>query len=192
LRAIVKERPRIGSVEYRGNKDLNTTKINEALEKEKIDLHVGNTIEQTLVQRAAEAIKRAYAENGFEGVSVDPTTENMLEAGEKKVVFNITEGIKATVAAIDFVGNTHFSDRRLRRQMKEVQPNNIVSWIRKKNLYIPSKLDEDLENVKNYYQDYGYTSVSFGEPQITTVRQGKKPRVKITIPVKEGTVHTFG
>jgi len=59
VRAIVKERPRIGSVEYRGNKELNTTKINEALEKDKIDLHVGNTIEQTLVQRAAEAIKRA-------------------------------------------------------------------------------------------------------------------------------------
>ncbi|PYQ57135.1 MAG: hypothetical protein DMF58_19055, partial [Acidobacteria bacterium] len=77
VRAIVKERPRIGSVEYRGNKELNNTKINEALEKEKIDLHVGNTIEQTLVQRAAEAIKRAYTESGFEGVSVDPTTEGM-------------------------------------------------------------------------------------------------------------------
>jgi outer membrane protein insertion porin family len=192
VRVTVKERPRIGSVEYRGNKDLNTTKISEALEKEKIDLHVGNTIEQTLVQRAAEAIKRAYAENGFEGVSVDPTTENMLEAGEKKIVFNINEGIKATVSAVEFVGNKRFSNRRLRRQMKEVQPNNIVSWIRKKNLYIPSKLDEDLENVKNYYQDFGYTSVSFGEPQITTVRTGKKPRVKITIPVKEGNVHTLG
>src|SRR5437588_12602726 len=43
VRAVVKERPRIGSVEFRGNKDLNTAKINEALEKEKIDLHVGNT-----------------------------------------------------------------------------------------------------------------------------------------------------
>ena len=58
VRAVVKERPRIGSVEFRGNKDLNTTKINEALEKEKIDLHIGNTIEQTLVQRAAEGGRR--------------------------------------------------------------------------------------------------------------------------------------
>src|SRR5207245_9536425 len=62
VRAIVKERPRIGSVEYRGNKELNNTKINEALEKEKIEIHVSNTIEQTLVQRAAEEIKRAYTE----------------------------------------------------------------------------------------------------------------------------------
>ncbi len=192
VRAVVKERPRIGAVEFRGNKELNSSKINEALEKDKIDIHVGNTIEQTLVQRAAESIKRAYAENGFEGVTVDPTTEGMLEPGEQKIVFNINEGIKATISSIEFVGNKRFSSRRLRAHMKEVKPNGIISWIRKKNLYIPSKLDEDLENVKNYYQDYGYQNVTFGEPQIVTVRKGKKPRVKIIIPLQEGMVHTFG
>jgi outer membrane protein insertion porin family len=192
VRAIVKERPRIGAVDYRGNKDLQTTKITEALEKEKIDIHVGNTIEQTLLRRAAEAIKKAYSENGYEGVSVDTTTEDMPEPGEKKIVFNINEGTKAKVASVEFTGNAHFSNRRLRREMKEVQPNNIISWIRKKNLYIPSKLDEDLEHVKNFYQDNGYQTVSFGEPQIITAGTSKKPRVKIVIPVKEGVVHHFG
>lgn len=188
VRAIVKERPRIGSVEYRGNKDLNAQKIGEALEREKIDLHVGNTIEQTLVKRAAETIKRAYSEGGFEGVQVDTIMEDLAEPNEKKIVFVINEGIKAKVAAIDFVGNAHFSDRRLRGAMKDVKKHNIITWIRKKNLYIPSKLDEDLERVKNFYQDHGYQKVTFGDPQIATV--GK--RVKITIPVKEGEVHTFG
>jgi outer membrane protein insertion porin family len=191
VRVVVKERPRIGSVEFRGNKELNTTKINEALERDKVDLHVGNTIEQTLVKRAAEAIKRAYTEGGFEGVQVTPITEETLEPGEKKVVFVINEGIKAKVASIDFVGNRVFSDRRLRGQMKEVKKHNLITWVRKKNLYIPSKLDEDLEHVKNFYQDHGYTEVAFGDPQIQTVGT-RKPRVKITIPVKEGEVHTFG
>ncbi len=188
VRAIVKERPRISSVEYRGNKELNAQKIQEALERDKIDLHVGNTIEQTLVRRAAESIKNAYTEGGFEGVSVDSLTEDLGEPGEKKIVFVINEGVKAKVAAIDFVGNQRFSDRRLRGQMKEVKKHNLITWIRKKNLYIPSKLDEDLEHVKNYYQDHGYQDVSFGDPQIKTV----KKRVRITIPVKEGEVHTFG
>jgi len=192
VRAIVKERPRIGAVEYRGNKELNTAKINEQLEKDKIDLHVGNTVEQTLIRRAAESIKKAYSEGGFEGVTVDTTTEDFSEAGEKKIVFNISEGIKATVARINFTGNAHFSSRILRRQMKEVKENNIVTWVRKKNLYIPSKLDEDLEHVKNYYQDSGYMNVAFGEPQITTGGKAKKPRVTITIPVKEGSIHRFG
>jgi outer membrane protein insertion porin family len=188
VRAIVKERPRISSVEYRGNKELNAQKIQEALEGDKIDLHVGNTIEQTLIRRAAESIKSAYSEGGFEGVQVDALTEDLGEPGEKKIVFVINEGVKAKVAAIDFVGNQRFSDRRLRGEMKEVKKHNLITWIRKKNLYIPSKLDEDLEHVKNYYQDHGYQDVSFGDPQIKTVRK----RVRITIPVKEGEVHTFG
>ena len=188
VRAVVKERPRISSVEYRGNKELNAQKVQEALERDKIDLHVGNTIEQTLVRRAAESIKKAYAEGGFEGVTVDALTEDLGEPGEKKIVFVINEGVKAKVASIDFVGNKKFSDRRLRGEMKEVKKHNLITWIRKKNLYIPSKLDEDLEHVKNYYQDHGYQDVSFGDPQIKTV----KKRVRITIPVKEGEVHTFG
>ncbi|PYQ31005.1 MAG: outer membrane protein assembly factor BamA [Acidobacteria bacterium] len=191
IRVTVKERPRIGAVEFRGNKELNNQKVTEALEREKIDVHVGNTIEQTLVKRAAETIKRAYTEGGFEGVQVDAITEDMLEPGEKKIVFIINEGIKAKVAGIDFVGNAHFSDRRLRSEMKNVKKNNIITWLRKKNLYIPSKLDEDLEHVKNFYQDHGYQAVAFGDPQITTIGK-KKPRVKITIPVKEGEIHTFG
>jgi outer membrane protein insertion porin family len=192
VRAIVKERPRIGAVDFRGNKTLQTQKINEALEREHIDLHVGSTIEQTLIRRASETIKKTYSEGGFEGVQVDAITEDLAEPGEKKIVFVINEGIKAKVSLIDFVGNSHYSDRRLRSVMKDVKKHNLITWIRKKNLYIPSKLDEDLERVKNFYQDHGYQNVTFGDPQIATTGSKKKPRVKITIPVKEGEVHTFG
>jgi len=193
LRAVVKERPRIGSVEFRGNKDLQTAKINEALEKEKIDLHVGSTIEQSLIHRAVEAVKKAYVENGFEDPQVESTMEDLPSSGEKRVVFHITEGIKAKVANVDFTGNSHFSARKLRSVMKEVKPHNIVTWIRKKDLYVPSKLDEDLENLKNFYQDYGYFDVSFGEPKVTTIgKNTKKPRVKVTIPITEGSVYKFG
>jgi outer membrane protein insertion porin family len=188
VRAIVQERARIGSVEYRGNKALSQSKITEALEGDKIDLHVGNTIEQTLIRRAAETIRRAYTEGGFEGVSVDARTEDLDTPGEKKVVFVINEGVKAKVASIDFTGNQRFSDRRLRGEMNEVKKHNLYTWVRKKNLYIPSKLDADLETLRNYYQDHGYQDVSFGDPIVTTA--GK--RVRLTIPVKEGDVHTFG
>ncbi|HEX7705878.1 MAG TPA: outer membrane protein assembly factor BamA [Thermoanaerobaculia bacterium] len=191
VKVTVKERPRIGSVEFRGNKELNQQKINEVLEREKIDIHVGSTIEQTLIRRAAEAIRRAYTEGGFEGVQVDTITEDLGAPNEKKVVFVIEEGIKARVASILFVGNERFSDRRLRGEMTEVKRHNLITWVRKKNLYIPSKLDEDLERVKNFYQDHGYQKVAFGDPQIETVGT-RKPRVRITIPVQEGDVHTFG
>lgn len=191
VKVTVKERPRIGAVEYRGNKNLNLTKINEALEREKIDLHVGNTIELTLIKRAAETIRNAYTEGGFEGVSVETSFEDLPDPSSKRVVFQIHEGIKARVAGIDFVGNKRFSDRRLRRAMKDVKRHNLYTWVRKKNVYVPSKLDEDLERVKNLYLDHGYKDVEFGDPQISTIGT-RRPRVRITIPVKEGDVHKFG
>lgn len=191
VRAIVKERPRIGAVEFRGNKNLQTSKINEALDRAKIDVHVGNTVEQTLIRRAAETIHNTYSEGGFEGVSVETKLEDMPEPNEKRVVFVVNEGVKAKVSRIDFVGNKRFSDRRLRSVMKEVKENGIISMLRKKNLYVPSKLDEDLEKVKNLYQDYGYKDIEFGDPQVEQLK-GRKARVKVTIPVKEGVVHRFG
>lgn len=188
VRAIVRERPRIGAVEFRGNKELTTAKINEALEAEKIDVHVGSTIEQTVIRRAAERIRQTYTDGGFEGVQVDTIIEDLSLPNEKRIVFVINEGIKAKVARIEFVGNQRFSDGRLRSVMKDVKRHNLITWVRKKNLYIPSKLDEDLERIKNYYQDHGYQDVAFGDPQIKTVRN----RVHITIPVTEGEVHKFG
>jgi len=192
VKVVVVERPRIGAVEYRGNKSLTSTKIGEELDKDKIDLHIGNTVDQTVVKRAAESVRKAYAEAGFEGVTVETVTESMVEPGEQKLIFTVNEGIKAKVKAIDFTGNKRFSDRRLRGVMKEVKKSNLITWIRKKNIYTPSKLEEDLEKVKNLYLDHGYKDVEFGDPRIVTVGSAKRPRVRVTIPVKEGDVHTFG
>jgi len=190
IKVTVVERPRIGAVEYRGNKALSNTQILEALQRDKIDLHIGNTVEQILIRRAAESIRKAYAEAGQEGVTVETLLEDMDTPGDKRVVFKIDEGVKARVAGIYFEGNTRFSDRKLRRTMKEVKKHNLITWIRKKNIYTPSKLQEDLERIRNLYQDYGYKDIAFGEPKIETLR-GRKPRVKVTVPVHEGVVHKF-
>ncbi len=189
VKVTVSERPRIGAVEYRGNKDLTNTKINEALQRAKVEIHVGSTLEQLVLRKAAEAIQKAYEEGGHPGVNIATTLEDLPNPAEKKVVFTIDEGAKAKVARVEFTGNERFSDRRLRRSMKEVKKHNLITWIRKKDIYTPSKLEEDLERVKNLYQDYGYKDVAIGDPQISTV--GRKKRVRITIPVREGEVHRF-
>lgn len=191
IQIAVEERPRIGAIEYRGNKELTVAKIQEALEIGKVDLHIGSTVEQSSVRRAAEVIRDAYAEGGYEGVTVEPSFEEMIAANERRLVFQINEGIKARIATIQFQGNERFSDRRLRAAMKETKPTNIYTRLRKRDLYVPSKLEEDLENVRNLYQDYGYKDVALGEVQIETT-EGRKPRVRLTVPINEGDVHTFG
>lgn len=191
VRVTVSERPRIGAVEFRGNKELTVAKVQEALDNAGIDVHIGSTVEQTLIRRAAEAISSAYAEGGFEGVVVDPILEDMISPNEKRVVFQINEGIKARIADIDFTGNERFSDRRLRGAMKEIKESNLYTRLRKRDLYIPSKFEAELENVRNLYRDYGYKDVAIGEVQVGQT-EGRKPRVTLTIPITEGDIHTFG
>lgn len=195
----VAERPRIGAIEYRGNKELTTANIAEALEIGKVDLNVGRTVDQAKIRRAAEVIETAYAENGFDGVTVTPRLEDRPTPNEKRVVFEINEGIKARVDKVVFQGNEEFGNWSLRRAMKDVKAHNLYTWARKRNLYIPSKLDADLELVRNKYLDQGYKDVQFGDPVIEQTEPkrpfpfiGKKqPRVRLTIPVREGTVHNF-
>ncbi|MDX1583842.1 MAG: outer membrane protein assembly factor BamA, partial [Thermoanaerobaculia bacterium] len=187
LRVHVEERPRVSAVEFRGNDTLKASDLNEALEREEIDIHIGTPVEQRILQRAAEAIRRAYSETGHETVDVDMKLEETQVPGERRVVFEIDEGLKARVAQIYFEGNTEFSRLDLLTTMKEVKRHNLVTWVRKKNIYTPSKLQEDLERIRELYQDEGYQDVSFGEPRIE--QTGKY--VNITIPIKEGPVHYF-
>ncbi|MBW3671450.1 MAG: outer membrane protein assembly factor BamA, partial [Acidobacteria bacterium] len=187
LRIHVEERPRVGAVQFRGNEALKTSDINEALERAGVQIHIGSPVEQKVLQRATEAIRTAYVETGHEGVAIDPTLEEMSTPGDRRVVFEIDEGMKARVAQIYFEGNTVFPRLDLLTAMEEVKRHNLVTWVRKKNIYTPSKLQEDLERIRNLYQDEGYQDVSFGEPRLE--QSGKY--VNITIPIREGPVHYF-
>ncbi len=187
LQIHVEERPRVGAIQYTGNEALKVSDINEALEREGVQVHVGSPVEQKTLQRAAEAIRKAYVETGHEGVAVDTTLEEMSSPGDRRVIFQIDEGLKARVSQIYFEGNTVFSRLDLLSAMEAVKRHNLVTWIRKKNIYTPSKLQEDLERIRDLYQDEGYQKVSFGEPQID--QTGKY--INITIPIKEGPVHYF-
>lgn len=187
LRIHVEERPRVGAVEFRGNEAVKVSDINEMLDREGVQIHVGSPVEQRTLQRAVEAIRKLYVEAGHEGVAIDPSLEEMPSPGDRRVVFAIDEGLKARVAQIYFEGNTVFSRLDLLTAMKEVKRHNIVTWIRKKNIYTPSKLQEDMERIRELYQNEGYQDVSFGEPRLA--QDGKY--VNITIPINEGPVHYF-
>lgn len=187
LRIHVEERPRVGAVEFRGNESAKISDINEALDREGVDIHIGSPVEQKVLQKAVEAIRKLYVETGHEGVHIEPTLEEMASPGDRRVVFEIDEGLKARVSQIYFEGNKRFDRLTLLTTMEEVKRHNIVTWIRKKNVYTPSKLQEDLERIRDLYQDEGYQDVSFGEPRL----EQKGKYVNITIPIKEGPVHYF-
>ena len=105
------------------------------------------------------------------------------------LVFNLSEGPKVKIRSVDFVGNKAFSDRTLRRRMKENRAHWFLSWLTGRGTYQETKFEEDAQRVTEFYQDHGYVRAQVGEPSLTDLGASKDKKTKwieLKIPVTEG------
>src|SRR5207237_5822064 len=135
------------------------------------------------VEEAREKIIEIYQSHGFTDVGVqfrvdpiDPTH------GTARVVFTVNEGAKGAVAQISFEGNAHFSAWRLRKEMK-TKRKTIVAFIDKSGRLDEAQLQQDLDSLREWYQNHGFIDVA-----IKDVRRERNAKGKliITIVIAEG------
>jgi outer membrane protein insertion porin family len=195
----VKERARLNSVEYEKNKAITETQIEEQLTERDITVRIGSPVDYSAIQETVEVIKGVLGAKGFLDPRVDYTLDE-VDPGSLALRFNIDPGRKTKLKELDFTGNTVFSDRRLRRTLKLTKEYKWWKlWGRKKSLYHPQKLDEDLRGVSDLYGDHGYLDVVL-KPPIVEVREGKPTKnpnkqkrwVFVTVPIEEGSQYTVG
>ncbi|HET9800492.1 MAG TPA: outer membrane protein assembly factor BamA, partial [Chthoniobacterales bacterium] len=113
---------------------------------------------------------------------VEPIDESH---GTARVIYTVEEGAKGAVSKIEFQGNQHFSDKVLRKQMK-TKGKTLYSFIDKSGRLDEVQLQQDLDSVKEFYQNNGYIDAEVTEAG----RERKKggPLV-ITIGIKEGGIY---
>src|SRR5262249_35754056 len=75
--------------------------------------------------------------------------------GDKRVVFNITEGPVARVNRINFVGNFFVTEARLRTQIKSSRP--FLGLIGGE--FNPLMADNDVTLLEEYYRGFGFHDV---------------------------------
>jgi outer membrane protein insertion porin family len=121
------------------------------------------------------------------------------------VDFVIKEGPKVKVGKIKFEGNKKVPSRELRAAMKNTKPIGIPRSLIFENLFSrtfdASKLDEDAERVRFFYQTKGFFKVLVDDPK-TKIRDTKPgfpyifrkggKVVDITVPVEEGERYRLG
>ena len=98
------------------------------------------------------------------------------------MIYTINEGQKGTISAIRFEGNTKFSDRTLRKQMK-TKGKTLYSFIDKSGRLDETQLEQDLNAVREWYQDHGYIDVEVKEVR----RERTKGKMTIVVVLVEGT-----
>jgi outer membrane protein insertion porin family len=155
--------------------------------RKKINLKINGPLTEDELQKARESIVESYQAKGFTDVDVKYRVDTDEERGTSRVVYTITEGTKGAISAIRFEGNTKISDRMLRKQMK-TKGKTLYSIFDKSGRLDENQLEQDINAVKEYYQDHGYIDVEIKEVR----RDRSRGRLTIVVVIAEGPVYHVG
>jgi len=162
----LEEKPRIQAVNYEGLKSITQSDILEQYREKKISgLSSQSTYDRAVVRRAEGVIKGMLAEKGHHEAKVEVLTEK-IPPNSVILTFNVDEGPKIRVEKIEIEGNTVFSDRQIKKQMKLVKESGPLTVFTGKDTYHAGKLDYDLNQVRILYDDNGYIRANVLEPTV--------------------------
>ena len=140
------------------------------------------------IQNNLQRILALYRASGRYAAVVEPKVI-YLEQNRVDIVFEISEGPLSKVESIKFLGNSFFSDSRLKR---EINTSESRWWkvLTSGGKYDPDLLNFDKENLKKFYADQGFVdaeiAMAIGEIS------NKKDKFYITFVVNEGERYKFG
>src|SRR6058998_787775 len=151
--------------------------------RKEIKLKLNQPVNEQQLDEARQKIVEVYQGRGYNDVSVqfrvDPIDE---KRGTARVVFTVTEGVKGAISQIRFEGNAHISQKTLRKQMK-TKGRTLIYFMDKTGRLDEVQLEQDLDKIREYYQNHGFIDV-----EIKEVRKDRTPKgpMIITIVIVEG------
>jgi outer membrane protein insertion porin family len=178
----VTEKPSLAKIVFEGNK-----KVHEEDLKKDIGIEPYAVLDQNEISQSVNRLKGYYRRKGYYHAEVNARIHE-LPGNLILLTYEITEGEKAPIFAIQFAGNEVFDDDKLRGVMK-TSKRGFFSWITNSGYLDDEVLEFDVQKIAAFYQNHGFIRIEIGEPQIT-YEEGKG--LGITIEINEGKRYSFG
>ena len=165
------------------------TRIKPKKLRKDIGVKLNTPLKEEDLEKGREKIIEIYQARGFTDIDVQFHVEPIdATRGTSRVVYTVNEGIKGAISRILFEGNTHFSNQTLRKQMK-TKGKTIISVFDKSGRLDETQLQEDVQKVREFYQNHGYIDM--------VVRDVRKERTSggallIVIAIDEGPQYHVG
>jgi outer membrane protein insertion porin family len=140
-------------------------------------------------EKGRQKIVETYKGRGYNDITVEFRVDPIEEKrGTARVVYTINEGLKGAIRSVQFEGNAHFSAKVLRKQMK-TRGKTMIAFFDKSGRLDEVQLQQDLDSVKEFYQNHGYIDV-----EVKDVRKERPSGpIVITISIVQGPLyHTEG
>lgn len=177
------ENPVINRVVLEGNRRLKDDKI-----LPEIKLAARQIFTRSKVRADVARIIELYKRQGRFAATVEPQMVQ-LDQNRVDVIFEINEGPKSKVRAINIIGNEVFSDGELRGEMV-TKTAGITKIFSSTTSYDPDRLAYDQQQLRAFYLENGY--VDFRVVSAVAELTPDKRDFIITYVVEEGERYKFG
>ena len=179
----VSENEVINRVVFEGNRRLKTEQLQGEIES-----RARGTFSRATVQSDTQRLYDVYRRTGRYEVEIVPKTIEQPN-GRVDLVFEITEGKKAGVRAINFVGNNAFGRQRLLDVMSTAE-TGILSWLKSNDVYDADRLNADQEAIRRLYLRAGYVDMRILSARADFDQAANT--FNITIEIEEGPLYRIG
>ena len=178
----VVERPAIGEINFKGNRQISTDKLKEVLKER--NLNKGDTFDKAAFLAIQQELEEQYRAMGYYGVSVETTLEP-LPRNRVAVNINVHEGITTRIKSVKIEGNHAFPESVLLAQMESGARSSFTpSFLSSRDKYSKEKLVGDLEKLSAFYRDRGYLNFEIVSTDVNM--SPDKKDILINIAVNEG------
>lgn len=177
LRVDVEEKPILKEVIFDGNKSLTEKEI-----RQKVNLEVPAMDPEELHAIAAQ-ISKLYIEKGYNNATIDAKLV-IDENNKASAEFTFNEGKKSIIKRICFEGNTHLTDKELKKVIF-TREDWILSLLDKSGTFHPDRLEADKHMIEQAYQNNGYL-----QAKVSNVRKELDPcdpnKMTLVFEIEEG------
>ena len=157
--------------------------------RKEIKLKINEQVNEERLEEARQKIIEIYQGHGYNDISVQYRVEPIDEnRGIARVVYTINEGIKGAISRVHFEGNAHFSEKALRKQMK-TRGKTLISLFDKSGRLDETQLQQDVDSIREWYQNHGYIDVSVKDVRKEHTKNGP---IIITLVIVEGPQYHVG
>lgn len=182
VQVILATRALITEIEIDGAQSFKAEKL-----RDQIKFKVPSPTDAEKLEEGRQNIIDFYQRKGYPGVDVQLQVTTDESRGTGRATYTITEGERGAVVAITFQGNTKISNRVLRQQMK-TKAQTPISFFDKSGRLDQAQLQQDLDSIREYYQNHGYIDIAI--PEVRQERAGKG--VRLVIMIVEGPQYHVG
>ncbi|MGQ1785392.1 MULTISPECIES: BamA/OMP85 family outer membrane protein [unclassified Saccharicrinis] len=185
LEIQLQERPRLSDINYYGLKKSEIETV-----AEKVAMMKGSQVTPYLITRSEKYITDYFVGKGFYNTEVRVVQkDDTTKMNHVYLDITVDKKEKVKVRALDFTGNTVFSDSKLNRTMKKTNAKGKIKNFFRTKKFIDETYQEDLVAVIDKYNEFGYRDMIIDYDSIS---RNDDNTVDIKINIEEGSKYFLG